>query len=239
VKLRVRFGKKDLTRFLSHLDLQRTLERTLRRAALPLAYTQGFNPHPRISFASALATGTSSEGEFVDVELTVTMAPEEFMDRANRCAPTGLRMLEARGVADKGESLFSLIDVAEYRLTFSLPAPVPVGALADAVAAFMAQAVVEVEKEGKRGLRLVNIRELVHGLQVEGSLPEPDGGGTVVNVAALLQSGAQGSLKPEVLLDGLRAVAPGLDSVALVRTHRLMLYRRDPDTGDLIPPWSL
>ncbi|HLN63421.1 MAG TPA: TIGR03936 family radical SAM-associated protein [Symbiobacteriaceae bacterium] len=239
MKVRVRMAKTDLSRFLSHLDLQRTLERTLRRAGLPLAFTQGYNPHPRISFASALATGTSSEGEFVDIDLTEELPPAELVARVNAQSPVGLRFLEARVVPDKGDSLFSLIDVAEYRLTVSVPAAVPEGALPAAVAAFLARDVVAVEKEGKRGARVLNIREQVYGLTVEGALPEPDGTGLVVNLRALLQSGSQGSLKPETLLEGLQAVAPELGAAALVGAHRLMLYRRDAESGVLLEPWDL
>lgn len=236
MKLRIRLTKQHTARFFSHLDIQRTLERTLRRAALPLAYSQGFNPHPRMSFASALATGVSSEGEFIDVELSEPVAPEEFVARANRCSPPGLTFVEAREVPSKGDSLFSLVDTAEYRLTFSAVTP---AAVADAVAALLAEDVVEVAKEGKRGTRLVNIREQVYDLTVEGSLPEPDGARVVVNVRAVLQSGAQGSLKPETLAEGLAQVSPAFGGTVLVGTHRLMIYRRDPGTGALQMPWDL
>lgn len=236
MKLRIRLAKQHTARFFSHLDIQRTLERTLRRAALPLAYSQGFNPHPRMSFASALATGASSEGEFIDVDLTEPVAPAEFVERANRCSPPGLTFVEAREVPAKGDSLFSLVDTAEYRLTLSAAS---VAAVAEAVAAFLARDVVEVAKEGKRGTRLVNIREQVYDLTVEGSLPEPDGARVVVNLRAVLQSGAQGSLKPETLAEGLAQVWPAFADTVLVGTHRLMIYRREPGTGTLTSPWEL
>lgn len=236
MKLRIRFAKQHTARFFSHLDVQRTLERALRRAALPVAYSQGFNPHPRMSFASALATGTSSEGEFIDVELSEPVEPAAFVERSNRCFPPGLAFLEAREVPLKGDSLFSLIDTAEYRLTLSAPSR---EAVAGAVAAFMARESVEIEKEGKRGTRMVNIREQVYALDVEGSFPEPDGGQVVVNLRAVLQSGSQGSLKPETLADGLKLVFPDFGDTTLVSAHRLMVCRRDARTGRLESPWDL
>ncbi|HYF91412.1 MAG TPA: TIGR03936 family radical SAM-associated protein [Symbiobacteriaceae bacterium] len=230
MKLRVRLAKERRARFFSHLDVQRTLERTLRRAALPLAYSQGFSPHPRISFASALATGVSSEGEFIDVELSESVTPAEFIERSNASFPPGLAFLEAREVAPKGDSLFSLIDAAEYRLTFS---GVSASALAGAVKAFLALESVEVEKEGKRGARLVNIREQVHLLEVEG------GAERGVTLRAVLQSGAQGSLKAETLADGLKLISPDMVSAELAGVHRLMIYRRDARSGALELPWNL
>ncbi|HYG59178.1 MAG TPA: TIGR03936 family radical SAM-associated protein [Symbiobacteriaceae bacterium] len=239
MKLRAQFTKHHLSRFLGHLDLQRTMERSLRRAGLPVAYSQGFSPHPRISFASALATGTSSEGEFVDVELSAAIAPADFMARANGCLPTGLSFLDVRQAPGDGDSLFSLINAAEYRLTFAVPAAAAAEMLAGAIGTFMARDVVEVEKEGKRGSRVVNIREQTYALDVETVLPEPGTPGAVVNVRALLASGSQGSLKPETLLEGFRQVEPALEGVALVNTHRLMIYRRAPESGQLVEPWGL
>jgi radical SAM-linked protein len=239
VKLRVRLAKQHLAKFHSHLDLQRTMERVLRRAGLPLAYSQGFSPHPKMSFGSALATGTSSEGEFVDIELSEPMEPEVFVARANHFCPPGLMLVEARVAPEKGDSLFSLLDVAEYRLTVKVPGS-GAGAVAEAVAAFLARDVVDLEKETKRGTRRVNIREQVYSLAVEGLLPDPGGDAVLVNLRVQAQSGSQGNLKPEVLLEGLQAVAePSLATAELVGAHRLMLFRRDPESGALLEPWGL
>lgn len=239
MKLRVRLAKQHMARYMSHLDLQRTLERILRRAGLPLAYTQGFTPHPKISFASALATGAGSEGEFVDVDLTEPVTPEEFMARANQFCSPGVAVVEARVAPPKGDSLFSLIDAAEYRLTLLVPSAVGAEAVEAAVRAFLGAAEVAVAKETKRGVQTVNIREQVFQLAVEGVLPEPGTDNVLVNLRAVLQSGSQGSLKPELLLTGLAQAAPALAAVTLVGTHRLMLYRQNPQTGALEEPWYL
>lgn len=226
MKLRVRLAKEGPARFFSHLDLQRTLERSLRRAGLPIAYTQGFSPHPRISFASALATGTSSQGEFIDVELAEAMAPEAFVAQANQFCPTGLALQEARVAPETKDSLMALLDAAEYRLTLSGVTP---EALEGAVAAFLAATEVEVTKESRSGARQVNIRPQVHQVEVVGPR----------QIRAVLQTGPQGNLKPDDLLKGLKAVAPELAEAALAESHRLMLYRRDPESGRLLTPWEL
>ncbi len=220
-------AKTDMARFFSHLDLQRTLERVIRRAGLPIAFTQGFNPHMKISYASALATGTSSEGEFVDVELTEELAPNTFLDAVNAVSPAGLRVLEARVLPGaKGDSLTSLLTAAEYRLTLAdgdlthLPA---------AVDAFLAAPVVTVTKEGKTGPRQVDIRPQAYALEVTGP----------AELRAVVQTGPQGNLRPDDLVSGLKAVAPALGEVTLAQAHRLMLYRRDPESGALLEPWDL
>ena len=226
MKLRVRFSKQGLARFFSHLDLQRTLERILRRASLPIAYSQGFNPHPRISFASALATGTGSEGEFFDVELTEDVTPAAFLAQANLSCPAGLRMEEAHPAPEKGESLMALVNAAAYRLTV---AGADEGALREAVAELMAREEVVITKGGKKGPRPVNIRPLLFGLEIEGAN----------TLRAVVQTNPQGNLKPEELVTALRSLMPGGAEFELAQAHRLMLYQRDAKTGKLTEPWEL
>lgn len=226
MKLRVRLSKTGTARFFSHLDLQSALERILRRADLPIAYSQGFSPHPRISFGSALATGASSEGEFIDLELSRPVNPAEFLAQANAFSPRGLRFMEAREVPAKGDSLMALLDAAEYLLTLSGAA---LESLKEAVDRFRAAEVVDVVKEGRSGPRQVNIRPQVYDLEVTGA----------DQLRAVVQTGPNGNLKPEDLVNGLRSLSPELGEPALVQTHRLMLYRRDPGAGALLDPWSL
>ncbi len=226
MRLRIRLAKLGLARFLSHLDLQRVVERGLRRAELPLAFTQGFNPHPRISYASALATGTSSEGEFIDVDLTEPVEPEEFLARANGALPADVRLLEARPAPESGESLMAQINAAAYRLTLE---GADEAALQAAVARLLEAEEVVVTREGRTGPRPVNIRPQVYALAVEGP----------GELRALVQTGSKGNLRPEEVVAGLAQLSPDLAGVALVRAHRLMLYRRDPETGECVEPWSL
>lgn len=226
MRLRIRLAKAGLARFLSHLDLQRTIERGLRRAGLPLAFSQGFNPHPRISYASALATGTSSEGEFLDVDLTEPVDPEVFLARANQHLPQGVRLLDARPAPGEGDSLMAQINAAAYRLTVE---GVEQASLEAAVAAFLLAGEVVVVREGRSGSRPVDIRPQVYELAVSGP----------GELRALVQTGSEGNLKPEELLAGLAQLSPDLAGAELTLTHRLMLYRRDPATGALAEPWKL
>ena len=226
MRLRIRLAKVGLARFLSHLDLQRTVERGLRRAELPLAFTQGFNPHPRISYASALATGTSSEGEFLDVDLTEPVDPADFLARANLQLPQDVRLLEARPAPEGGDSLMAQINAAAYRLTVE---GADQAALEAAVAAFLAAGAVVVTREGRSGPRPVDIRPQVYDLAFSGP----------GELRTVVQTGSEGNLKPEEVLAGLAQLSPNLAGADLALTHRLMLYRRDPETGVLAEPWSL
>lgn len=231
MKIRVRLAKGPAARFLSHLDLQRTLERSLRRAEIPFAMSLGFSPHPRISFAAALAVGITSEAEFVDVELTEEMAPEEFVRRLNAGFPAGLSVAEARRVPDTAPTLMALMDAADYRITVALPAPTPPAELAAGLSDLLARSEVLVAKETKSGLKTVNIRPQVYRLELAVAT---DGD---VDLLALVQSGSAGNLRPEDLVAGLAAVAPGWGGARERQAHRLAVYHRQGQR--LVEPWEL
>jgi len=123
MRLRIDFAKTEAMRFTSHLDLHRTWERTLRRAGLPLAYSQGFKPHPRIVLASALPLGFTSQAEVVDIWLEDQIPLEQVKSALQRAIPPGLQ-IESLSEAEPGEpALPAQVVAQEYRITF--PAPIP------------------------------------------------------------------------------------------------------------------
>ena len=95
MKLIAAYHKGQEIAMISHLDIQRTLQRAFRRAGLPLLYSGGFNPHPQFSFATAAATGMSSDGEWFEVQLYEDVSPEEFLRRANDALPNGMSVSDA------------------------------------------------------------------------------------------------------------------------------------------------
>ena len=154
-KIRFEFQKVGELRFLSHLELMRALQRALRRAGIPLAFTQGFNPQPRLSLAQALAVGVEGLRELGDIELTRRMAPEEMLAAWNRQLPPELKILRAWEAPLNGPSLSAGVRGAVYQIQL-----MPNGwdatlltalGTAEACAAFLAQASipVEVTKQGK------------------------------------------------------------------------------------------
>ena len=160
-RIRFVFRKEGAARYISHLDLARTLERALLRAKIPMAYTQGFNPRPRMQFASALALGITSAAEIADVLLQETMDPVLFLTQvAERMAP-GIVMVSAEEVAVSGASLQALARSALYLAT---PLdPVDEALLAQRVAAFnAATSIVRPRKE-----KTYDLRPLVDSLSLQ------------------------------------------------------------------------
>lgn len=150
------FEKMGRMSWFSHLDLQNTMQRALRRAQLPVAYSQGFNPHVLTSFATALSVGCQSRGEVMEVEMAGEISPEEFVEKLNACLPDGLKVRRCAPVPDSAPALMAKVAEAGYDIT------APNADLTQAVEAFLKAEEVMVEKRSKTKTRLVNIRPMVH-----------------------------------------------------------------------------
>ena len=108
------YRKGEEARWISHLDLKRTLERAMRRAALPLALTQGHNPHPKLSFGPPLPMGATGEAELLAIQLYQAMSPNEVKERFNAQLPPGLQIVEVWSAPpQKKKETFGEVDVAE------------------------------------------------------------------------------------------------------------------------------
>jgi len=113
-RLRLKFGRGEELKFLSHLDLMRLWERALRRAGLPLAYSEGFTPHPQIALAAPLLVGVTSDAELMDVSLSRWVSPQSFMAQIEKQLPLGITLLEAKPVGQNVPSLQSQVKFVEY-----------------------------------------------------------------------------------------------------------------------------
>jgi radical SAM family uncharacterized protein/radical SAM-linked protein len=115
-RVRLRFSKSGVMRFLSHLELLNIFIRSARRAALPLRHSQGFHPHPKFSFASALSVGVESWAEYADLELAPPCGAQQVLERFNAVLPQGIKILEARTIPWKSLSLSVIITASRYRM---------------------------------------------------------------------------------------------------------------------------
>ena len=117
MKLRFQITKEKEIRFISHLEYVRTIGRAIRRAKLPAAYSQGFNPHMKYSLASALGVGVVSYAEFVELELAEPVHPLEAAEALQKALPRGIRVLAVDAVENSAPALMSVAGGAEYRVT--------------------------------------------------------------------------------------------------------------------------
>ena len=156
--VRVVFAKTGRSRFISHLDLMRTMTRVMRRAQIPLWYTEGFNRHPYLTFAAPLPLGQEGLHETMDLRLETEMPMSELVERLNAAMPAGMHAVSAApAVAKPGE-----LAAAQYRVDFCCSR--------EPVAALLGQPEIPVEKRTKKKtMKTVDIRPFFAGAQLEGT----------------------------------------------------------------------
>ena len=115
-RYRIRFSKLGKIRFTSHRDVARMWERALRRATLPVAYTEGFSPHPKLSFGLALSTGHESLGEYLDIDMAEPVDVERIPARLDPCLPIGLDVQAAAEIESGTPSLQQVVTSCTWRI---------------------------------------------------------------------------------------------------------------------------
>jgi radical SAM family uncharacterized protein/radical SAM-linked protein len=212
--VRLGYRKGEALRFISHLDLLRELERTFRRAELPLVYSEGFSPRPRLSAGPPLALGWTSDAEWIDVAVARDWQEERLGDLLNvlntACAP-GVEFVVAAAMPDKAGSLVAEIAQSGYLARFPRPLfQTDLGELEQATQSFMAASSVVVKRRRKGRIREADIRPLVQEIAVVA------GDQLVLH----LTTGSGGSVKPTEVVQA----ALGLDEahVPLVRIHKFV-----------------
>jgi radical SAM-linked protein len=115
-RLRIRFSRGEEIKYISHLDLMRLWQRALNRAGIALAYSEGFNPHPRLSLAAPLALGVTSEAELMDIYLSKWVSPHVFIESVGRQLPQGIRISDTQNMPLTLPSLQSQVHYAEYNV---------------------------------------------------------------------------------------------------------------------------
>lgn len=208
------YHKAEAARFISHLDILRALQRAFRRAGLPLRYSDGFNPHPELSFASALATGMTSDAEWFEVELTQEMTPESFISAVNPVMPRGLSVSDAREMPSGIKTLTSCTRAAEYRITISTEQEFQKDLLEKTLHGLLSGEII-VNKRTKSGIKPVDIRPQVLKAIVEGI--EKD----TITLRVLGQLQADGGLRAELFAG---ALLDRLDAQGSVRIHRTAMF---------------
>ncbi len=193
-RYRMMYAKEGPVRYISHLDLLRTFERAARRAGLPLVLTQGFNPHPKLTFAAPLGVGIAGEAEFAEMELAQDIPAREVTGALSVALPEGLRLLEMRSVPDSRPALMSKVDRATYRACAKLSHPVSSKELEGAIADFLSQSEILVERRGKAGeKRRFDIKPGIFA--VSGGLNDD-----IIIIEAELKTGSSGNVRFDELL---------------------------------------
>jgi radical SAM-linked protein len=237
-RLRLRYAKRGRMRFTSHRDFSRAFERALFRARIPMAYSSGFNPHPRISYAGASPTGAASEAEYVEIALAQVVDPAGVLAALDQAMPDGLDLLEV--APSPGGGLAELLQASEWVIDL----PVPASSAETAVAAFLVATEVRVERMTKKGLREFDARGAVVALRVAPGPSGPSGpsGGSMTRLELVLRH-TEPAVRPDDVVAALDRVGglemPPPDQGGLALLTRLAQGPFDEATGTIGDPLAV
>ncbi|AGL02639.1 TIGR03936 family radical SAM-associated protein [Desulfoscipio gibsoniae] len=189
-RYRIQYSKRGPACYISHLDLVRTLERAFRRAGLPIAFSEGFNPHPRFSFAAPLPVGVEGLAEVLEVDMKESVDHRELAERLNGALPPGLVVLEVTDVPDNAPAPMAALTGAGYIVHLDdddLPGPLP----EEAVQRFLARGQVEVTRKSKDGKK--KIRNIRPGILKFDVLSQVNG----LTIRLALKTGSIMNVRPE------------------------------------------
>lgn len=214
------FEKGERIRHIGHLDIQRCVQRGLRRSGLPVAYSNGYNPHILVTFASALSTGACGKREIMDVTMAEDVSEQVFLERMNKAMPPEMQLSEARAVDQKHPALMACLRAAGYELL--IRDSEQARRLISAIPSMMARESVIAMRKTKTAVRECDIKPLIFELTGDGKV-----------IYATLTLNEQEACKPVMLIEALSREA-GLEGEVRTLITRTGLYGMN-EKGELIP----
>ena len=222
LKVRIKFRKYGVMRFIGHLDVMRYFQKAIRRAEIPIAFTTGYSPHMIMSFAQPLGVGVTSDGEYFDIEITEPISSEKAVAQLNAVMVEGVEVISFREISsDKKASGMTIVAAADYKVTFpetfqhaeeirTLPE-----SWKEKVDAFMAQPEIVVLKKTKRSEKEVDIRPMIYDMHMK-----PAG------ICMQLAAGSENNLKPDLVMETfLKYVG---EEETKLHYHRREVYAKNP-----------
>lgn len=232
LKLRIRYAKRGRLRFTSHRDFSRAFERAIFRARVPMAFSSGFNPHPRISYAGASPTGAASEAEYLEIGLAQVLEPQAVARALDESLPEGLDILDV--VVSSGGSLADRLESSLWEITVS---GVDLPGLAGGVEQVLAAEELLVERMTKKGLRSFDVRSAIVHLEARPAPDEPATAESCAILQVVLRHGTP-SVRPDDVLAALREIS-GISTSSVALAQRLAQGPWDARTGTVGDPLEL
>lgn len=226
--LRARFGKKEMVRFISHLEMQRAILRALRRSMLPLAYSKGFNPRPRISMGPPLFVGATSTAEYMDFELERWIRPSDFKEQLGKQLPKGLEIIDVKVMDPSVESIMASATLLRYHVDVSgLVEGWDTEDWRNAISRVYSASEILVERRTEKGTKVVDIKPFIKEIWIENEDP--------VRIGMMLRTGGKGIARPHEVIRFMTRVE---DMPALaMRVERVEIYSEKE--GKVIPLFEI
>lgn len=226
----IKFKKEGRLRFISHLDLARLFNRTIRRAGISLRYSQGYNPHPKMSLAQPLSLGFCSVSEYLEIETLEDIRPTDIIERMNPLLPPGVSLVDCKEIEAGSASFASKVAWGTYIITWKgITKPFDIS---KEIEEFMSQDRILIQKlQRKRNIiKETDIKPMIGNIKLKG---EKDGS---LIISTALRTGGSGNLNPEILMESFSKYAnvPYLkENLCICRTGLYEHWKEDDETKDI------
>lgn len=219
-KLRLEITKGEEIRYISHLDYASAMERAIIRAKLPVAYSEGFNPHMKISFASALAVGVTSQAEYIDIECKEELNLSQAVERLKTTLPIGIQIHGAKYIQGNVPALMAIVNLATYEVTVPLLAE-DIGIIKDSIRWFNEEETVFYTRESPKGKKEIEVKQYM--AQAVKVVPLEK----AVRLMLEIKITPTGSIKPGEVIGALVAMFDLPVDIDNILIHRTGLYIGD------------
>lgn len=225
MKIRIKFRKYGVMKFIGHLDIMRYFQKAMRRADIDICYSEGFSPHQIMSFAAPLGVGITSDGEYLDIEVHSSKSTEESIKALNDTMVEGVEITGYIKLDEKAKTAMSIVAAADYTLSFKdgYEAPLSKEAFENGILEYFTKpSEVLITKQTKKSEKVMDLKQLVYDFKVT----EQDGKPAFyLNVC----TGSSDNLKPELVLESLYQYL-GLEyNVNAIQIHRIDVYAKTED----------
>lgn len=189
MKIRIKFEKTGAMKFVGHLDIMRYFQRALRRADIDIAYTEGFSPHPIMSFALPLGVGTESKGEYFDIRVHTTKSSKEAIEAINAQMAEGVVITSYKKLPDDAKKSMAMVEAADYELTYRDEYE-PDFDWQTRLLEFYNQSAITIVKQTKKSERELDLKPLIFELKVDDK-----------KIYMKLKAGSVDNIKPQLVMD--------------------------------------
>ena len=239
MKIRIKFSKHGCMKFIGHLDIMRYFQKAHIRAGLDVAYSEGYNPHQIMSFASPLGVGLTSDGEYMDISVQSTASSKESIEALNRVMVDGIEVLEYKRLPDDAKKSMSIVAAADYYVYPKQEDPLflDIRALQNKLDQFLNQPEIPVTKKTKKSETILDIKPHIYDLKVDFYNSRQEG---CINQCAFFLSVASGSevnIRPEMVLEAFFEYLGLSFTESAYQIHRQELYAKIDE--NLVPLGSL
>ncbi len=221
-KIRIKFRKYGVMKFIGHLDMMRYFQKAMRRAEIDIRYSEGFSPHQIMSFAAPLGVGITSDGEYLDIEAETSRSSQASVDALNQVMVEGVEVVSYQKLPEHAKTAMSIVAAADYKLFYKdgYDAPASCKAFEDGLRQFFIEPrTVMITKQTKKSEKTIDLKQLVYDWHIQ-----QDGGKPLFYMK--LSAGSVDNVKPELVLGALyQSMGLTYDANA-IQVHRCEVYTK-------------